>query len=176
MFVIDATYLVNDPVCIPNFGNTGAGFSQSTDTNRTDRINKFITRYESIYLKLLLGTELYDSFKTGIAVTPTPLAKWTDLKAKLANATDKISPIANYVFFFYLNPNKLTDGGVVVPKNDDMSQGNTKNLQRIVWNEMVELTEEVYEWLLENSDTYETEEISYPNSKDLRSFINDLDI
>lgn len=45
-----------------------------------DQFTAYVDEQEPKLLKKLLGYQLYSEFIAGLAVTPTPAAKWTDLK------------------------------------------------------------------------------------------------
>ncbi len=46
----------------------------------SDTFSSYVDEQEAIVLKKLLGYKLYTEFIAGLAVLPTPDAKWTDLK------------------------------------------------------------------------------------------------
>jgi hypothetical protein len=105
MPLIDKTYFVGE-LNIPGTGNAAI----------SERLDLFISKYEKDFLKKVLGTALYNTYTTGIAVTPTPNQIWIDLRDGkdyqvgdvtyswfgFANATTKQSPIANYVYYWWM--------------------------------------------------------------------------
>src|SRR3954471_2443196 len=105
MSLIDKTYFVGE-INIPDTDNPAV----------EERLNFFIAKYEEEFLKTVLGYSLWSSYTTGIAVTPTPDVIWTNLRdgveylvsektykyRGLYNPTLKLSPIANYVYYWWM--------------------------------------------------------------------------
>lgn len=69
--IITKVYFRNGELTLPI-----DGINSKTDAE----INFFITEHEPIILKKVLGYVLYKAFITGLAVAPTPLTKWLDLR------------------------------------------------------------------------------------------------
>ncbi|CAB4126490.1 hypothetical protein UFOVP74_44 [uncultured Caudovirales phage] len=90
-----------------------------------DNLNDIIAVRELEYLKKVMGLKLYRAFMEGLSAD-TPDARWTDIKngcdftdecgnlrewSGFVNS-NKISPIANYVYYWYLrNQQTFTSGG-----------------------------------------------------------------
>jgi len=85
MSLIDSSYFVTGEYEIANI----VGAAEVVTTN-VAKLTTFITKYEPEYIQALLGITLYDEFIAGLAVTPTPEAKWTDLKNKTNSKLDFI--------------------------------------------------------------------------------------
>jgi len=128
-------------------------------------LTKFITKYEPEYLKLLLGETLYDELIAGLAVTPTPAAKWIALKAKLIDTVNKNSPIEAYIWnrYWLSEETKTTTMGQVVSKveNGYIVSSN----QRLVssWNDAMMQGVEFLRWLTlsDQVDTYSNQNPDY---------------
>jgi len=161
MTLIDKTYFQVEPLYIPNAVNNTPGIAQKTKADKDSYIDLLIVRREKEYLKELLGLDLYTLFMAGLAEVSVA-QKWVDLKAQIVDETNKISPIANYVYFFYLRQQKTTDVGIVRPKVENAEIVSSAYKQCDTWNDMVELNYEICQWLIDNSTTYETETVLYP--------------
>jgi len=108
--MLTPTHFVDYPYSIPNIEETGD-------------LQAFIDIHEEKALRAMLGTTLYNSFKVGLAVTPTPLAKWTDLRDGLDYSISGveyhfkglIETLRPYVYSKYLEENqrKVTNSGVL---------------------------------------------------------------
>lgn len=145
-------------------------------------VNLFIQKYEDDLLTKLLGYELYKAYKAGIAVTPTPDVKWTELRdgkeytnsngrllkwngLKFSNGSLKQSLIANYVYFQYLKDNISFTMGAGEAKPKSSSSDNVNPYPKMVraWNEMVEWNWQLIEFLDEHEATYpEWDNDGYP--------------
>jgi hypothetical protein len=160
MPLIDKTYFVGE-LNIPDTSNAAV----------VERLDFFIAKYEEQLLRSLLGDALYEAYKAGIEVTPTPATKWTDLQdGKTYQNTDgktfrwmgfkksdtKQSMIANYVFYWWLRDKASTttavgevalntDGGVRISPAVRMSQS---------WNEMAGMVNSLLLFLTVNKETY----------------------
>ena len=160
--VVDLTYFADYPNFMPNSGSSGNGNSRRLDEIEEGKRTSFINRYEAQYLKKILGVDLYNAFKAGYEATPPIAEKWTELAEALADSTNKISPIANYVQVWYLRRVDISDTGVVGSKTDNSVRLDPTDLIVQVWNEMVPLNIEFAEWLEDNRATYEVDDIEIP--------------
>ena len=160
MILIDLTYLERKPLYIPFANNTGSGISRNVDANKRAEITNYFDVLEVEYLNFILGEDLYAEYIAGLAEDPID-EKWTNLSSQLVNSTLKISPIANYCFFYYLEIPKLTDIGVVLPKVENGTFVASYPLQIRAWNRMVEMNERIVDWLLENGETYNYEHCAW---------------
>lgn len=158
--LIDSTYF-KGLLSLPdlNVSTNNDGFSSKLKSEILDDIDDYITRYEKEYLVSVLGIDIYTEFITNYFV-PIPIQKWTDLVAKLVDSDNKISPIANYVYFSYLN-NKEVElafrATSVTKKVDNSNVVSNYPKMKIAWDNMVTMNKELFTWLQENSDTYCTE-------------------
>ncbi len=145
--LIDKTYFI-DEVFIPNLNSSNTMISDAIVADLTVAI----ARYEKEYLIKLLGEDLYDDFIAGLKVLPVPDSKWTDLKNKLVDSTNKLSPISNYIYFQFVrrHPNLLNnkdgEGKTLIPSADLLS---------LVFNNMVDDTMVIYYWINYNIDIYD---------------------
>jgi hypothetical protein len=144
---------------VPNLTISIGGVS---DTSNATELDRYITRYETEFMKCLLG-----SLYTDYATNPTD-AKWATLKAMLWDSTLLVSPVANYIFWHYYNDATRRNGNVgTVESNVENGNINTNARLVQVWNEMVSMmyngVDGVIDYLLENSDTYPIEDYKWTN-------------
>lgn len=149
--IIDYTYFV-DALLIPNTDSSGY-----VGSSMQSQVQRYIGRYEKDFCKELLGDDLGEEFYTAITGT-TPATKWTDLRNQLRDTTNKVSPIANYVWYYWYRDQVRQRTGL----GDGMPQGQNitmdVNRYRVTdnWNEMVRLNNIFNEWIHANLATYPT--------------------
>lgn len=139
MSLIDATYFVNE-LDIPGQSNT----VDSTGS----ALSSFIVKYETRYLKELLGLDLYAEFQAGLLIDPIE-QKWIDLRNGLRNETTKESPIANYVYYWWMrnHASRTSAIGEVVPVAENSERTSPIGKMVRAWNEMVDWNYEVLDIL-----------------------------
>src|SRR3989304_3716705 len=102
------------------------------DTSNSAELTRYITRYETEFMKRLLGS-LYPDYVNNPTAT-----KWTDLIAKLWDSTLLVSPVANYIFWHYYRDSTQRNAGVgAVEANVENAHIVTASRLCSVWNEMV---------------------------------------
>jgi hypothetical protein len=163
MPLIDSSYFVGD-INIPDTGNPAV----------LERLDFFIAKYEAEFLEALLGYTLWQAYVAGIAVTPTPDAKWTDLRdgkeytvsdigfkyTGLRNATLKQSPIAQYVYYWWMRND-------IKAKPDDAEARReyyeARNRSMVTaWNDMAQWVRSAIHYLDNYADTYTGWQTSRP--------------
>jgi hypothetical protein len=146
---IDTTYFVGE-ILIPNL----TGVSPVIAGN-VEEVTRFIKKYEPDYLLNVLGEELYDALKTGLAANPIE-AKWTVLKNKFINADIPASPIAGYVYFHVMRDRFTTTTALGEVENAAENSINALNSYKIAsaYNEAVREGKKIRSWLSENTSTY----------------------
>lgn len=142
--LIDATYFIGQ-----------LNIAQVDQETVRENLDVFITKYEAKFLTQLLGKTLYDAFLIGLD-DPQPDQIWTDLKGMLVDDTLKVSPIANYVYYFYSEDNATQTTGVseVLAKAENASYYTPIRKMMRAWNEMVVRVRELRQWLTDNLVTY----------------------
>lgn len=137
-------------VLIPNLTTaTPAG------TANIAELTSFCSIYEPKFLKQLLGEDLYDLYIAGINVG-SPEAKWTALKNKIYGisgvTTTYITPAANYVYF-YLRVHQQSISATSGELSPDFQNAQKVANRKLftVWNRMVDMVEEIQEWLSETA-------------------------
>ena len=150
MSLIDSSYFVGE------YEITNVIGSAAPVVINAAKLTTFIVKYEPEYLKALLGTALYDEFIAGLAVLPTPDSKWTALKNKIIDTTNKLSPIVPYVWnrYWTAEETKSSSLGQLLSKaeNAQVVSGNTKLVRS--WNDSMQGADIIYEWLITQRDTY----------------------
>jgi hypothetical protein len=184
MPLIDKTYFVGE-INIPNTGNADV----------EARLNFFIAKYEDALLRKVLGDALYAAYKTGIAVTPTPDTKWTELRdgkvytnsnsvsktwMGFRNATTKQSMIANYVYYWYQR-DSVTDttaiGETSVKADNSSSKESPAVKMARAWNEAAKWIYDLLCFLLSNIETYtEFKQVCVSDIVDEFSSINQFNL
>lgn len=133
-----------------------------TNTAVEKNLLYFIAMYEETFLELLLGKSLYDAYKVGIAVLPTPAAKWTALDQQLyqisgiAPNQTKLSPAAHYVYWFWMRDQvtqTTASGEKILNPDKSISVGNAQKV-KLAWNAMVTRNRNIQSWIKTNVADY----------------------
>lgn len=145
------------------WGKLQTGWSGTTEQLST--ANKYIALYEPEYLKGVLGQSLYAAY----LATPTAQRFLDILNGKtytyndteyiwqgLVNTMMKISPIANYVFFYYVRDNATSMTTVGNTSNTTENSTRVSPTDKLVfaWQGMAEVNISLYHFLSRNADTY----------------------
>ena len=144
MSFIDPSYFQGELI-VPNKADTVTGIAGN--------LSYFIGKYESIYLKKLLGTTLYTNLIAGLGAT-TPDQKWVDLKNQIVDSTNKVSGIANFIWI------KYTENQVGMFTGSGHQLGIAENSQPLsiidkrvrAWNEMVVYNRTIYDFITNQTD------------------------
>jgi len=156
MATITAASFIGE-ILIPNVSGTGYA-----EIANLASLNVFIDKYEPLFLKELLGDDLYTAYAAGIAVTPTPEAKWTALKNKIfvnigtSPAIVYLSPEANYIYFFFQR-NQATvtlTNSEVQTKQENATVISPAQKMIDAWNSMANDTELIRDWINDNITDY----------------------
>lgn len=134
MNITAAYFQKGDDLEVPNQTATRGGQS---DTTTSVELARYITLYETKFLKRLLGS-LYADYIANPAD-----ARWVALNGKLFDSTNFVSPVANYIFFHFYRDHCLVNTGIgaVEAKASDSLQTSQRLCQ--AWNGMVEMMEDV---------------------------------
>jgi len=128
-------------------------------------VTRFIVKYEPQYLDLILGADLSAAYQAAISVNddlgegiePAVIeTRWTDLQAKLRDNTNKLSPIASYVYYFIIR-DRMTQTAALAEtqakgENSDIVL-NTDKMMR-AYNDSMRKGKVIYDWVVENETTY----------------------
>lgn len=153
----------------PTYFILNINLPQATTSEGETLIQKFIDKYEDVFLDKALGYSLAKAYRTGIAAG-TPEQKWKDIRdgaeysygeltdrwMGLRDSTKKISPIANYVYFMFMK-DKATDNtlvGVSKPKQSNATREDGETKMKDAWNEMVKWMRGLREFLYVNQSVY----------------------
>lgn len=156
--IIDTTFFVAN-INIPNSG----------DTDIASTINWFIQKYEKQFLQKALGYPLYKAFETspeaqrfqdilnGKEYTDWNgrLTKWDGLVIEVSD-TQKQSPIANYVYYWYYRNNVTSTTGVGEAINTPENARTVSPWKKVAaaWNEMRNQVMILVEFIEQNTDVY----------------------
>lgn len=156
--LIDITYFV-----------LNINLPQATTQEGEALVQKFINKYEDIFLDKALGYGMAKAYKAGIALA-SPEQRWKDIRdgqeysygdltdrwMGLRDSTKKLSPIANYIYFMFMK-DKATDNtlvGVSKPKQSNATREDGETKMKDAWNEMVKWMRNLREFLYVNQTTY----------------------
>lgn len=161
MATIDASYFFGDLL-----------IAQKSETSVASNLNLFIDEHEPRLLADLMGYDLYEAYKAGIAAG-SPLAKWTELRSGVAyttrsgistkwpgliftNGTAKKSLIANYVYWLWMENTASDSTGTGEKITAAQNAANASPASKMIraWNQMVNWNCELIEFLLTKADTY----------------------
>lgn len=167
MSLIDETYFAYEPCYLAGLDSSN---SEVSSPNLIE-VRRSIKRFEPEYLTMLMGVELYAEYVSSISNT-----KWDELKALLVNATDKISPIANFVYYRHRYEHKFESGtnGDYITKKDNMVAVNPEQKMIISWNNMVDLNTPILKWIWDSVISAETPAIETTAIWDYSQWETDL--
>lgn len=162
--LIDRTYFVGE-LNIPNTSNAAVG----------SLVDLFIGKYEKQWLDEVLGYSLSKAFKTGWA-EPVPDSKWFDLvdgveytdtygktkywrglvSAVSGNVSFDLSPIANFVYYWYMRNNhtQTASTGETKGKHENADTASMAVKLTRAWNEMSAWVCELVDYLNAREDDY----------------------
>jgi hypothetical protein len=149
---LSAAYFVGE-ILIPNISGT----STQEQANLLP-LQIAMAKYEPMYLKMLLGEDLFTAYVAGIAAG-SPDAKWVTLNnmiyytdAALTAAGTGISPVADYVYFYYQRSQAtltLTNSEVKAA-HENFTVDSPAEKMIAAWNDMVRLSGEIQSYIIDN--------------------------
>lgn len=142
--LIDASYFIGE-LDIPN-----------TDTLPVqENLAIFINKYERKFLRTILGNVLYAQYIAGLTEDPVD-PKWTALQDQLRDVTTKVSPISNYIYFFFVRDKTIYNSGTGTQQaeGENSTKADSKIKTVRAWNEMNELSFEIHKFLKTNISIY----------------------
>ncbi len=148
--IIDDTYYVGELT-----------IAQLSDEVVADNFNSMAKKLERKYFEKMFGLSIADDFLIGIEQNPIE-QKWEDLLNGVSGKWRgfkndlKISPLANYVYFYYnFDLYSFSVGtGEVIPENENSRRYFNYSKLCKVWNDMVDMNYELSKFLNENYKTY----------------------
>lgn len=160
MATIDSTYF---------FGELSLAYPDTSAANAN--LQQIIDSREAELLQRLLGYEFYKAYLAGIAVTPTPATKWTDIRdgkeytnqsgvltkwpgLRFTVGTSKKSLIANYVYWYIQIDNYTFTTGSSEKKTDLAINANPDTKIIRAWNEMVNWNYLLNAFLVDRIEVY----------------------
>lgn len=148
--IIAYTYFVGE-LFIPNLSGSG-----TVDEANQDDLDIFITKYENDYLLKVFGEDMSADVTAAAAAAAEEGYKgsnWDDLLKLLYNSNTLVSPLANFIYFYFMR-NRITEttgaGEMSLNAENAIRKSNTWKLTR-AWNEMVDLTDDIFDYLTENA-------------------------
>jgi hypothetical protein len=162
MILIDGTYFTGE-LSLPNIPTLGVadasdGVALALQTVGEDSLDVFVDRYVTEYLVLLFGRELTLVFLEEMG-KQVPDGIWLDLKNRLLTGAGsyRASPLANYVYYWVMRDacTKTTQAGEADPDFDNAENVSSGRKLVKAWNDMVEMTFDVYNWFCRNVEHYE---------------------
>lgn len=138
--LIDETYFI-DNLAIPGISVISGGTVQSAiATKRLDSLRRFISIHQKDYLKRMFGKTIANA---------ESLPQY--LQDLLIDSANFRSPLANYVYFFWMRKeaSMSTPVGEKINNTDNTVAVTTLNKQAYAWNEMVDLNKMIHEEMAE---------------------------
>jgi len=139
-------------------GVTGSTYAE---VSNLALLNRTILKHEKKFLEKLLGEDLYAAYAAAMLLSPTS-GVWYDLDQQIytsqtsGDITIYSSPAANYVYFqFWKTASSMTSTlGELASKAENADVVSIGHKMVAAWNEMVDLVDEIREWLDDNADDY----------------------
>jgi L-rhamnose mutarotase len=141
--------------------------AQLSQTTVQSLLTVFINKREPEYLEMALGYAFAQEYAAGLAAEE-PDQKWIDLRdgveytnkdgytKKWKGFTNSVkqSPIANYTYYWFQRDNTTfsTGNGEKEGKSDNANNTGSMSKQARAWNEMVEQTKSLHDFLLNKKD------------------------
>jgi len=136
----------------------------------TTDFSSFVAKHQKDILIKLLGYDLYLAFETGLAVLPTPDAKWTNLKVGSTYQVDGINKqnpglidiVAYYVYCKHVSINfeQYSTLGVYASNIEGGTVVSPENKITSAWNNMLNYYYMVYDFISNNETDYPNFEIT----------------
>ena len=110
-----------------------------------------LAKKEDAFLKLVMGEDLYAAY----LLTPTA-ARFVTLLAQLKDSAAKISPYADWTWYFWQRKNQTVSTGSGDKNITDSGMVSSVNVDNVcdVWNTMVDNLYIVWQWLDTNRASY----------------------
>lgn len=143
--------------------------AQLSQAEVREDLQLLIDKYETSYLKKLLGLGLYNAFIAGIDPISGADQKWLNILQGVEyehngkdyewigfENSEKESPIANYVYYKYITKEveQTTGIGQVVPKAENAVIASADPKRVRAWNEMVNWQRGLIRYLDQNRNIY----------------------
>jgi hypothetical protein len=160
--LIDTSFFIDD-LELPNLTDySTSATSKSVNDAYRSKLTMLIKRKELEFMTKIVGAGIYNDMLLGLADEDVD-SKWVVLKSYLVNDEYKISPIANYCFFFAIAKETRKTVGGISNLNNELGQNLGVFLeQRNAWNKIDEMLFPFYEYLKDNYGLYETETHKLP--------------
>lgn len=165
MSIIDLSYFHSE-LRIPNLDTANNQVQAAVQAD----IEAFIAKWEPVILKKLLSEDTCAALIEGMEEDPIP-PPWPELLLQLRDETNKVSPIANYVWCKYFKARAFNNVGLLdlVPRfeNSDIAQVQAKYIGN--HNDALPMWEKIIDFLEENEYQYDCK----ANGADWNTFLYD---
>jgi len=159
MALIDSTYFVRN-LFVPNVKRTSkppAGVANAAMLATSEsNLEDYIVKYEADFLKKVFGKQ-FASYLVEHLNDDNIEDRIKAIKVLLIDDNTKVSPIANYIYFYWKRDNltqTTSAGSEVIGKIDDAVLVSTRRSLSIAWNEMSDMIREIYSHMNEYCDDY----------------------
>lgn len=147
--ILDHSYFVGE-LLIPGISGTSPGHIAAASD-----LDWFIAKYENEYLCAILGEDFADAVITDMDLDAGDRV-YTELEGKIWDDDFKLSPVAAYVYYFYWR-NRITESTQMNEvRTFSENAVNQSGMDKMVfaWNTMVELSQHIWDYLIDNAETY----------------------
>jgi hypothetical protein len=183
--LIDRTYFIGE-LNIPN----------TEKATVASQVDYFIEKYEREFLQKALGYSLYKSFTDGLLQDPV-LPKWTQLLegveytslngrvnywnglvSQPLSVINKKSPIAGYVYYWFMRNNFTQTAAMGEVKGTAENAINVSPGMKMekAWNDVVKSVHAMRDFLRSNHDTYNWDDSIYYPYRDFFAPVNTMNI
>lgn len=148
--IIDKSHFIKGILLIEGITT---GETLLVDKAKNEHLTDFIDTYESEYLTELLGCDLSEEYIAYLSEESEPIEKWDNLTAQLK--AFKVSPIACYVYYWFVRNNQTQATPIGVTKADSDNIVSTPNMKLVqAWNNGVRSNIRLVRWLSDNEYEY----------------------
>lgn len=176
--IIDSTFFFGE-LDLPQLSQAANanGFQWLIDEHEPRMLTDLLgyTLYKNFLAGITVGDQKYKDIRDGLEYTNRYgiLTKWRGLSYTLGSA--KKSPIANYVYYQYMNIKISSTTGTGEANAKTQNATSTSPILKMVaaWNEMVKMNLELMDFLLTKQSTY-PEFVLYYNYPALRNLLTSI--
>ena len=152
--IIDSTYFTGE-IIIKGL-HSGNGTPSATDSAIRGDLDTFIYKYEPLYLENMFGSEIHEELDIYLKGRNAFSVKIDKMEKILSFLTiNGFSPIANYVYFYYVRSRQSISSPIGVEKEIDKSVITDMISKSVIaWNGMVSMNRRIADYMSKNTKTY----------------------